>query len=43
MRLLIQRFMADDCGQDLIEYVLLCGFVTLGVEKWTPKPGQRLK
>lgn len=31
MRQLIQRFMADDGGQDLIEYALLCGFVTLGV------------
>ena len=31
MRLLIQTFMADDRGQDLIEYGLLCGFITLGV------------
>ena len=31
MRQLIQRFMADDGGQDLIEYALLCGFITLGV------------
>ena len=23
--------MADECGQDLIEYALLCGFITLGV------------
>ena len=31
MRDLLERFIADDRGQDLIEYALLCGFVTLGV------------
>ena len=28
---LLRRFTRDDRGQDLIEYALLCGFVTLGV------------
>ena len=31
MRHLIHGFLGDDRGQDLIEYALLCGFVTLGV------------
>ena len=31
MRELALRFLRDDRGQDLIEYALLCGFVTLGV------------
>jgi Flp pilus assembly pilin Flp len=28
---LLRNFVRDDRGQDLIEYALLCGFVTLGV------------
>ncbi len=28
---LLRQFVGDDRGQDLIEYGLLCGFVTLGV------------
>lgn len=28
---LFRQFMRDESGQDLIEYGLLCGFVTLGV------------
>lgn len=28
---LLHRLIRDDCGQDLIEYGLLCGFITLGV------------
>lgn len=31
MREMMRRFLDDDRGQDLIEYALLCGFVTLGV------------
>ena len=31
MRDMMRRFLDDDRGQDLIEYALLCGFVTLGV------------
>lgn len=27
----LRRFTRDESGQDLIEYGLLCGFVTLGV------------
>ena len=28
---LLRNLTQDDSGQDLIEYALLCGFVTLGV------------
>ncbi len=28
---LLRNLTEDDSGQDLIEYALLCGFVTLGV------------
>ena len=30
-RATLATFLRDDRGQDLIEYALLCGFVTLGV------------
>ena len=29
MKQLIRKFVADECGQDIIEYALLAGFISL--------------
>ena len=35
MRTLLIRFISDDCGQDVVEYALLCVFVSLaGMATW---------
>jgi Flp pilus assembly pilin Flp len=36
MKSILQRLISHDCGQDLIEYALLCGLVGIvGILAWT--------